>query len=57
MIYDPEVDDRRLQRTMFMFHQMVSVPLKIGAPSLFSFNYELFVVVGVWGLYLYQCGY
>lgn len=57
MIYDAEVDDRRLQRTMFMFHQMVSVPLTIGAPSLFSFNYELFVVVGVWSFSFYRYRY
>lgn len=46
MVYDPEVDDKRLVKTMVMFHQMVSMPLRIGVKAVFSFNYELFVAVG-----------
>lgn len=44
-VYDPETDDRRMQKTLLMFQQMVSRPLTIKVRPVFTLNYELFIAV------------
>lgn len=44
-VYDPEVDDKVMQKLTLMFHQMiVNRPIVVRVP-LFTFDYELFVAV------------
>ena len=44
-VYDPEVDDKGLQKMLVIFQQMLRKPLKIRVPPFFVFDYQLFLAI------------